>query len=405
MWSDSDNYGGDFVSTRADGSYVINNQVPPGTYYLAFLGGCGNSGSYGQVAYNSPSPYSPAPVTVTSYGQAVTGIDAALPPGATIAGTVTSHGKPLTGICVSPSGGGLQQGFAVTANGRYRVTNLQPGQYQVSFSPGCGTRAQNKAEQNLVGAFFGSQLNPPLVSAPAGITYGINAALVTGGSVGGERCTAGRARPCRSRASILTGLSGAAVAGSTESGVNDNGSYEVSQLLPGSYAVTFQPNCFSGNSYYENQWYKDKPSAAGASRVKVTGGAHDARHQRRTDPRWLHRRDHHQRREAGLGDLRHRPEHEPAAGLRHRRHEQGRPLPAPRPQLGPVRAGARALQPQQRQVRARRAQPHRPGHRAEANRERERHRAGGRHGGGAGTRRQPGHPAGRHLRRGVRRQR
>ena len=271
MWSDSDDYGGDFVSSRADGSYVINNQVPPGTYYLAFLGGCGNSGSYGQVAYNSPSPYSPAPVTVTSYGQAVSGKDAALPPGATIAGTVTSHGKPLTGICVSPSGGGLQQGFAVTANGRYRVTNLQPGQYQVSFSPGCGTRAQNKAEQNLVGAFFGSQLNPPLVSAPAGITYGINASLVTGGSVAGTvHSRSGKALP--ESCVELTGLSGAAVAGSSESGVNDNGSYEVSQLLPGTYAVTFQPNCFSGNSYYENQWYKDKPSAAGATRVKVTGG-------------------------------------------------------------------------------------------------------------------------------------
>ncbi len=62
MWSDSFNYDGGFVTSRADGShvgsYVINNQVPPGTYYLAFFGGCGNTGSYGQVAYNSPSPYS-----------------------------------------------------------------------------------------------------------------------------------------------------------------------------------------------------------------------------------------------------------------------------------------------------------------------------------------------------------
>jgi hypothetical protein len=198
-------------------------------------------------------------------------IDGALPAGATIAGTVTSHGKRLTGICVTPIGGGLQQGLAETANGSYRVTNLQPGQYLMTFSSGCGTKAQNKAEQNLVGAVFGSQLNPPLVSAPAGITYGINAALVTGGSVSGTvKAKSGKKLPyaCVN----LTGVSGAAVAGSSGAGVDENGAYNVGELLPGSYLVTFQANCFTGNSYYENQWYKGKPSPAGATRIKVTSG-------------------------------------------------------------------------------------------------------------------------------------
>lgn len=273
MWSDSFNYEGGFVASRATpaGSYVINNQVPPGTYYLEFFGGCGNSGSYGQVAYDSPSPYSPAPVTIASYGQTVAGIDGALPAGATIAGTVTSRGRRLTGICVAPFGGGFQQGFTVSANGRYRVTNLQPGQYLMTFSSGCGNRAQNKAEQNLVGAVFGSQLNPPLVSAPAGITYGINASLVAGGSVSGRvRARSGKTVPyaCVN----LTGVSGAAVAGSSGTVVNNDGSYDLGPLLPGSYTATFQPSCLTGNSYYENQWYKGKPSAAGATRIKVTAG-------------------------------------------------------------------------------------------------------------------------------------
>jgi Carboxypeptidase regulatory-like domain len=269
MWSDSVDYGGGIAPTRADGSYLINNQVPPGTYYVAFFGGCGNKGSYGQSAYDSPSPYSPAPVKVTTFAQAVSGIDGAVPPGAAIAGVVTSAGKKLTGICVAPVGGGIQQGFATTSNGRYRVADLQPGQYLMEFVPGCGDKQQNKAEQNLVGAYFGSQTDPPLVSARVGTTDGIDARLVLGGTISGKvRTHGGKAVPVACVA--LTGLSGAAVADSGI-GLEIGGSYSFSPVIPGSYNVTFVPDCLGG-SYYENQWYKDKPSPVGAATVKITAG-------------------------------------------------------------------------------------------------------------------------------------
>lgn len=270
VWSDSFNYGGDEVRTHADGTFVVNNQVPPGTYYVAFSGGCGNKGSYGQVAYDSPSPYSPAPITASSYGQAVAGIDGALPPGATIGGTVTtSSGKRLTGICVLPVSAAGALAEAASVNGRYRIGNLEPGQYQMIFAPGCGNGKQNRAEQNLVGAYFGSQTNPPLVSARVGDTFGINGRLVLGGAISGKVRTGG-GKALALGCVALTGVSGAAVADSSED-LEIGGTYNFYPLIPGTYTVTFVPDCFGG-SYYDNQWYKDKPSAAGATRVRIRAG-------------------------------------------------------------------------------------------------------------------------------------
>jgi hypothetical protein len=242
--------------------------VPPGTYFVMYFGGCGNTGSYGPAGYHSPSPYSPAPFTATSNGQVVSGIDAALPPGATIGGTVTTKaGQNLTGICVLPIGAGEPQGLAESINGRYRVSNLQTGQYMVVYSAGCGDKQQNNAEQNLVGAYFGSQLNPALVAAPAGNTFGIDGTLVTGGSITGKIRTKDH-KSLLISCVALTGLSGAAVADSGEGLIFDD-SYTFTGIVPGSYQVTFVPTCF-GDSRYENQWYKDRPSPAGAARVKIT---------------------------------------------------------------------------------------------------------------------------------------
>src|SRR5262249_13572792 len=154
--------------------------------------------------------------TVTGFGQAVSGIDAALPPGATIGGKVTGpNGSNPTGICVLAIGGANPQGIAESIRGHYRVMNLLPGQYLMVFVPGCGNRQQSKAEENLVGAYFGSQLNPALVSAPVGDTFGINGTLVTGGNISGKiRSKTGKSVDIACVA--LTGLSGAAIADSGE---------------------------------------------------------------------------------------------------------------------------------------------------------------------------------------------
>jgi hypothetical protein len=251
--------------TKADGSYTFD-QMPPGTYFAQFSGGCGNAGSFAPQAYNNTSIFTPQPIIVSKPAETITGINAAMQPGATLSGTVLgSGGSKLTGMCVFASFPGFFGGFEANSfNGRFWMPNLLPGDYQVSFSPGCPSNA------NLVPVSFGSQSNPPFVSAPAGITTGIDGVLPTAGSISGVFVTkSGNPVPqgCISVAG-LTAATQAFFGGNTSmSGRN----YKITQLLPGPYQVIFQPGCGSTTNY-ENQWYKDKPSPAGAARVQVRAG-------------------------------------------------------------------------------------------------------------------------------------
>ena len=77
-------------------------------------------------------------------GSTTGGISVRLRLGGTIAGTVTNAaGRSLRGICVlaatSPSPGVVTVVESATgAGGKYRVSGLTSGQYQLQFSAGCG---------------------------------------------------------------------------------------------------------------------------------------------------------------------------------------------------------------------------------------------------------------------------
>ncbi len=250
--------------TSTAGTYEFD-QIPTGTYYVQFSGGCGNAGSYSPQSYDDASLLLPQPITVTA-GQTVTGIDAAMQPGATIAGTTKSQaGRGLSGICVdaySPATG--DQVLGISNDGRYTVANLEPGQYEVSFGPGCGDYA------NLATVSFGPQSNPPLVSAPAGTTSGIDAVVPAAGSISGQILT----RSGRQVASCVAAIPAADLASGRPFVIIQVllvGTYDYTGLLPGSYLVNFDPGCAS-SSAYAPQWYKDKPTLAGAARVRVRAG-------------------------------------------------------------------------------------------------------------------------------------
>ncbi len=107
---------GGFAVTAKDGTYSVN-QLPVDTYTVDFSGGCGNSGSFAPQAYNNASVLDPQNIDVTTAGQVVSDINAAMQPGPVIAGTVTdSSGRKLSGICafaVTPSG--IEFGIAASA--------------------------------------------------------------------------------------------------------------------------------------------------------------------------------------------------------------------------------------------------------------------------------------------------
>ncbi len=249
--------------TSAAGTYTFD-QMPAGTYYAQFVPGCGNSGSYAPQGYDNSNVFFPQVINVSAAGETVTGINAALEPGATVTGTVDGQGgRKLTGICVDAFSSSTGVDFETGSNdGTYSLANMLPGQYQVYFSPGCNNNA------NLVSVYYGSQLNPPDVSMPIGTTSGIDGVLPTAGNISGTILTrSGRAE--QSACAIVTGLNAATEPTSGEgAGPGSSGSYEITQLAPGPYQVYFQPGC-QGSSSYENQWYKDKPSPAGAARVLV----------------------------------------------------------------------------------------------------------------------------------------
>jgi Carboxypeptidase regulatory-like domain len=251
------------VPTKADGTYSVD-QIPPGTYYAQFYGGCGNKGSYAPQGYDNTSVFDPQPFTVAEPAETITGIDAAMQPGATLSGTVTtSGGRRLTGMCVFAASTGGEVGFEANSfDGRYWMPNLIPGNYEVVAFPGCPSNA------NYVPEAFRQQASLPFVSVPVGVTSHISIVLAAGGNITGAVYTKS-GQPVEDACFGLTGLNRATQQslGGNLSGYNQR--YTISELTPGPYQVIFG-DCNGDN--YETQWYKDKPSPAGATTVEVRAG-------------------------------------------------------------------------------------------------------------------------------------
>lgn len=271
-----------FGQTAANGSYAIG-QLDAGTYTVQFMGGCGNPGSYAPQGYNGTNVNTPQLITLAA-AQQRSGINAVMRPGATISGRVTSaSGTGLGGVCViattpgivasSGSSGGLGElpgalalGFAATTGGRYRIPNLQPGQYQVSFLGGCGSKGDLAAQWYSARRGAGP---PAIIDAGARHpTAGIDVVLQAGGAISGiTRSASGRGLP--GVCVVVTSLN-PNVRLPLNQTVPFGSRYQLSGLVPGAYHVTFIPGCFGLN--YATQWYSRKPSPAGAARVIVRAG-------------------------------------------------------------------------------------------------------------------------------------
>ena len=255
--------GGSAVSGR-NGTYSVEG-IPAGSYQVDASVGCGNNGNYAPATY-------PRPVRVVN-GKVVAGINLFPQPGGTVSGTVTdpATGKPIGGICVAVTlGFGL--GAATNAAGTYTIDQLPAGRTTVSFFGGCGNKGSYAPQ------FYNGQVTQEAatqLTVTAGhVTGGINAAMLPGATIAG-RVTNSAGRPvsgvCVSlEPANMTGFD-ALLGGDTSTILS--GSYVVSNLAPGDYAVAFFSGCNGPSNAAVLQWFKGQETTQTAGAVDARAGS------------------------------------------------------------------------------------------------------------------------------------
>jgi hypothetical protein len=231
------NFGG--ALTRANGRFRMD-QIPAGIVIVGFLGGCGNKGSFAPQWFPGVSNQGAAVSLDIVAGKTVANVNAAMLPGATIAGLVTNAaGRKLTGVCVSVRRPGYISlpysdlgGNAITVNGIYSLANLAAGKYGVVFYSGCQFYPNVASPQ-----WFKSEPSAntaDLISVPAGaLVSGIDAVVRPGGSITGVVTAHGQPVlfACVTAVNVRTGLVGDA------HDFTSAGGYGIAGLAPGTYSV------------------------------------------------------------------------------------------------------------------------------------------------------------------------
>ena len=213
-------------------------------------------------------------------------------PGGTITGTMTNRaGMKLGGSCVLVSSAQDAGGFgqspdglllgggpfiddiaATGANGAYRVANLTPGSYEVSFFSGC---ASQRAPAYAAQWFAPQGGNQPtwLSVRPGLVTSGIGSRLRPGATVTGVIRNAS-GQPVAGICPAAFSLSGQPpasfldLAGIGSSRSARNGGYRITGLATGTYAIEYTA-CDTGRTL---SWYAGSGSSATVRPVAVTDG-------------------------------------------------------------------------------------------------------------------------------------
>jgi hypothetical protein len=264
---------GDYQVTDAEGRFDFAG-LSSGSYKLYFTDPSGyyESGWYGNVGSPIGAQIQVGAGGVTSIVQTL--VPSSLPEHGTFTGRVTSScggGAPpacaqgLPGVVVSAflleeNGSGMTlRGTSVSdSSGYYRLDNLPPGDYKISFNP--------PGESFAYQWYNGQQSieNAEIVPLQPGQTVGkIDASLSEGGYISGEVGTeAGPLALARvdifDKAGVIvdTMLTGS------------DGSYQSGPLPEGSYRIRVSPP----TGEYLGEWYDNEHDFASANVVTVNGG-------------------------------------------------------------------------------------------------------------------------------------
>lgn len=256
----------------------------PSNFGVAFTGKTGrykitglNSAGYTMVfipcteAENLVSVLSAARVTAP---KVTAGVNATMVPGLSVSGTVTAAGPGVQDECVeaisaNPAnpGGGVVTGL----NGKYTVTGLAAGTYQVFFAdPGCPLAPPDLAPQWYDDKPTQAKANSVTLSAgttPPTIDAALQPDGEITGSVSGPSATAPSGVCVTAVPTAGYGRSDGVL---PVVAVTRAGSYSLADLLPGRYKVRFSSGC--GATGYATQWWQDAKSQAAAKNITVGAG-------------------------------------------------------------------------------------------------------------------------------------
>jgi len=264
------------ASTDADGGYTIVG-VRAGKYTVSF----GGSPAYLTQYYSGKTSFGEADRITVADEATTPGIDAALQPAGRIEGKVTAaaSGKALSGVEVCavkstansffPGGACVQSGF----DGTYAVGGLVGGGYDVRFSPSFGEVAPGQfGKLNLLTQYYKGGLTrteaDPVGVTVGNATTGVDAALLTGGSISGTVLGAdtgeGIGASVCALPTVRQGDEACAFA-------DADGGYTLRGLRSGSYKVRFAPG--PSDLTYVRGFYDGKATRAEANPVSVVAGA------------------------------------------------------------------------------------------------------------------------------------
>jgi hypothetical protein len=274
--------------TDANGVFRIDRAME-GVYKVEF------SDPVGQFAgewFADKPDQATATEVVLNGGATVAGIDAALandpsftvdPATIDLSGTITdSSGAPVIGATVtaydtpSKPGNELQYDFAVTNRaGQYAFTDLDPAstrssenQFKISVSD--ELPREDGQYYRLERWYGGAQSYTAAAPAPVPAA-GVNVTLPLTGGISGAVSTESSVSLDGVQVQMVEAKDGIVSDNSFGfASIEDDGTYDVTSLKPGTYKVLFADSSFAGK-FFGPEWY-DNTNYATAKTIKVTSG-------------------------------------------------------------------------------------------------------------------------------------
>lgn len=250
------------AQSRADGAFFVSEGLATGQYTLVAKPSIG-------TGLELLADASAGPVSVTA-PEITRGITLTLPAAGGLAGLVTAGGAPAAGVFVTAAdGAGAVVGSDVTgADGRYSITHLPPGSYDLSFDRQAAARAGLYSSAELPGQSVtaGQIAAVPTVSLTASTTTGVIAGTVsdaaTDAGIGDVLVVITPAGAAQGETLVSVAHTAA------------DGSYTSDPLPAGSYRVQFVTlfSELAETSRYSGEFYNDAATFAESDPVSVVAG-------------------------------------------------------------------------------------------------------------------------------------